>query len=151
MIKELHMILKNGTSDSRVSWFVVGEYKKLPNEVGGLETTPPEKVHDEMKELLKEYNQYEEYNMDELLDFHYRFERIHPFQDGNGRVGRLLLLKECLKHNIVPFIIDDDLKLFYYRGLREWKSEKGYLRDMCLTAQDTFKQYLDYFKIDYDK
>ncbi len=145
------MILKNGTSDSRVSWFVVGEYKKLPNEVGGLETTPPEKVHDEMKELLKEYNQYEEYNMDELLDFHYRFERIHPFQDGNGRVGRLLLLKECLKHNIVPFIIDDDLKLFYYRGLREWKSEKGYLRDMCLTAQDTFKQYLDYFKIDYDK
>lgn len=151
MIKEIHLILKNGTSDNRIPWFAVGEYKKLPNEVGGLETTSPQEVHDEMKKLLNEYNQYEEYNIDELLEFHYRFERIHPFQDGNGRVGRLLLLKECLKHNIVPFIIDDNLKLFYYRGLHEWKSEKGYLRDTCLTAQDTFKQYLDYFKIDYDK
>ncbi len=151
MIKELHSILKRGTSDSRKSWFAVGDYKKLPNEVGGTATTAPEKVHDELKKFLEDYKKHETYSLDDLLEFHFRFESIHPFQDGNGRVGRLLLFKECLKNNIVPFIINDDLKMLYYRGLSEWKKEKGYLRDTCLTAQDTFKQYLDYFKISYDE
>lgn len=151
MIKELHYLLKNGTSDSRKSWFAVGNYKKLPNEVGGMETTVPEKVHEEMKKLLDDYQKYVRYALDDLLEFHYRFERIHPFQDGNGRVGRLLLFKECLKYNIVPFIIDDNLKMFYYRGLSEWREEKGYLRDTCLTAQDSFKKYLNFFRISNDK
>lgn len=151
MIKEIHSLLKGGTSDSRKSWFAVGNYKMLPNEVRGMETTAPEKVHDEMKKLLDDYRKHEIYTLDELLEFHYRFKRIHPFQDGNGRVGRLLLFKECLKYNIVPFVIDDNLKMFYYRGLSEWKAEKGYLRDTCLAAQDSFKQYLDYFKVSYDK
>ena len=150
MIRELHVLLKSGTSDSRKSWFAVGNYKLYPNEVGGRETTAPEKVHEEVKKLLVDYQKHEEKGLDELLEFHYRFERIHPFQDGNGRVGRLLLFKECLKYNIVPFIIDDNLKLFYYRGLSEWEVEKGYLRDTCLTAQDSFKKYLDYFRISYD-
>lgn len=146
-IKQLHLTLKSGTSDSRKDWFAVGDYKKLPNEVGGRSTTAPEDVADEIKKLLFSYNKQEEKSLDDLLDFHYIFERIHPFQDGNGRVGRLILFKECLRNNIVPFIIDDDLKLFYYRGLSEWTREKGYLRDTCLTAQDKFKKYLEYFRI----
>ena len=148
-IKELHRILKNGTSDSRQSWFAVGDYKKLPNEVGGRDTTLPEDVAAEMKALLADYNTTKKKSLEEILDFHYRFERIHPFQDGNGRVGRLILFKECLCNNIVPFIIDEELKMFYYRGLAEWPRERGYLRDTCLAAQDTFKGYLDYFKIGY--
>ena len=148
-IKELHLILKNGTSDSRKDWFAVGDYKKLPNEVGGMETALPEEVADRMKKLLSEYNGKEEKTFEDILDFHVRFECIHPFQDGNGRVGRLLMFKECLKYNIVPFIIEDDLKMFYYRGLKEWNNEKGYLTDTCLTAQDSYKAYLDYFRIAY--
>ena len=148
-IKELHLFLKNGTSDSRRDWFVVGDYKKLPNEVGGMNTTPPEEVSGKMKELLNEYNVKEEKSLEDILDFHVKFEKIHPFQDGNGRVGRLIMFKECLKYDIVPFIIEDDLKMFYYRGLAEWKTEKGYLRDTCLTAQDRYKAYLDYFRIGY--
>ncbi len=150
-IKEIHLILKNGTSDSRKDWFAVGDYKKLPNEVGGMDTAMPEEVADRMKLLLKEYNTKEKKTFQDILDFHVRFERIHPFQDGNGRVGRLIMFKECLKYNIVPFIIEDNLKLFYYRGLKEWDNEKGYLTDPCLTAQDKYKAYLDYFRITYDK
>ena len=149
LIKELHLILKNGTSDSRKDWFAVGDYKKLPNEVGGRETALPEEVSDQMKALLKTYNEKAEKTFEDILEFHVNFERIHPFQDGNGRVGRLILFKECLKYNIVPFIIEDDLKLFYYRGLKEWDNEKGYLTDTCLTAQDRYKAYLDYFRIEY--
>lgn len=148
-IKQLHAVLKGGTSDSRLDWFAVGEYKKFPNEVGGKETAQPDHVACEMRKLLTEYNAISEKSFDDLLEFHYRFESIHPFQDGNGRIGRLLLFKECLRHNIVPFIISDDLKIYYYRGLREWRNEKGYLRDACLTAQDRFKKVLDYFRIEY--
>ena len=148
-IKELHLMLKNGTSDSRKEWFAVGDYKKLPNEVGGRNTVIPEEVSDKMKELLNKYNAKEKINFEDILDFHVKFEKIHPFQDGNGRVGRLIMFKECLKYNIVPFIIEDDLKMFYYRGLSEWETEKGYLRDTCLTAQDRYKAYLDYFRIGY--
>ena len=148
-IKELHLILKTGTSDSRKEWFAVGDYKKMPNEVGGMETALPEEIADKMKTLLKEYNGKEEKNFEDILDFHVRFERIHPFQDGNGRVGRLIMFKECLKYNIIPFIIEDGLKMFYYRGLKEWNNEKGYLTDTCLTAQDKYKKYLDYFRIEY--
>ncbi|MGN0702676.1 MAG: Fic family protein [Lentihominibacter sp.] len=148
-IKELHLVLKNGTSDSRKDRFAVGDYKKLPNEVGGMDTTLPEEVAGKMKALLKEYNAKAEKTLDDILDFHVKFERIHPFQDGNGRVGRLIMFKECLKYNIVPFIIDDNLKMYYYRGLKEWDNEKGYLTDTCLTAQAKYKAYLDYFRIDY--
>ena len=148
-IKKLHLLLKNGTSDSRRDWFVVGDYKKLPNEVGGMNTTLPEEVPEKMKELLNNYNSKQEIGLDDILDFHVKFEKIHPFQDGNGRVGRLIMFKECLKYNIVPFIIEDDLKMFYYRGLAEWEMEKGYLRDTCLTAQGRYKAYLDYFRIGY--
>ena len=147
--KQLHLILKNGTSDSRKDLFAVGDYKKLPNEVGGMNTALPEEVSDNMKELLNKYNAKEEISIEDILDFHVKFEKIHPFQDGNGRVGRLIMFKECLKYNIVPFIIEDDLKMFYYRGLAEWETEKGYLRDTCLTAQDRYKAYLDYFRIGY--
>lgn len=149
-IKQLHATLKSGTSNSRQDWFAVGDYKKLPNEVGGMDTAQPEGVASQMKKLLSEYNANKEKFFDDLLDFHYRFERIHPFQDGNGRVGRLVLFKECLRNNIVPFIIDEDTKLYYYRGLKEWERERGYLRDTCLAAQDKFKKYLDYFRIPYD-
>ncbi len=149
LIKEIHLVLKNGTSDSRKEWFAVGDYKKMPNEVGGMETTLPEKVAGEMKALLLEYNSKEEKSLEDILDFHVKFEKIHPFQDGNGRVGRLIMFKECLKYNIVPFIMEDNLKLFYYRGLKEWNNEKGYLMDTCLTAQDRYKAYLDYFRIEY--
>ena len=148
-IKELHLILKTGTSDSRKDWFAVGEYKKLPNEVGGRDTALPEEVADKMKALLMEYSAKEEKTFEDILDFHVKLERIHPFQDGNGRVGRLIMFKECLKYNIVPFIIEDNLKMFYYRGLKEWDNEKGYLTDTCLTAQDKYKAYLDYFRIAY--
>ena len=148
-IKDLHLLLKNGTSDSRKEWFAVGDYKKLPNEVGGMETVLPEEVADQMKALLVEYNGKKDKKLKDILDFHVKFERIHPFQDGNGRVGRLIMFKECLKYNIVPFIIEDHLKVFYYRGLKEWNHQKGYLMDTCLTAQDQYKAYLDYFRIAY--
>lgn len=148
-IKELHFTLKSGTSDSRKEWFAVGNYKKMPNEVGGMETALPEEVADKMKNLLIEYRNKKEKTFDDILDFHVKFERIHPFQDGNGRVGRLIMFKECLKYNIVPFIIDESLKMYYYRGLMEWNKERGYLRDTCLTAQNQYKRYLDYFKISY--
>ena len=151
LIKELHLILKSGTSDSRKGWFAVGDYKKMPNEVGGMDTALPEEVANKMKTLLREYNGKEKKTFEDILDFHVKFERIHPFQDGNGRVGRLIMFKECLKYNIVPFIIEDDLKMFYYRGLKEWSKEKGYLIDTCLTAQDKYKAYLDYFRIKYEE
>lgn len=146
-IKDLHRILKTGTSDNLKSWFNVGEYKKLPNEVRGNQTCPPEDVHRQMTALIKEYNSKKEKNFDDIIDFHKRFEAIHPFQDGNGRVGRLVMFKECLSNGIVPFIITDDLKMFYYRGLENWPRIPGYLRDTCLTAQDNYRRILDYFKI----
>lgn len=150
-IKQLHRILRSGTSDSRKSWFAVGDYKRHENEAGGLATALPDEVPGKMKELMTWYKAIPDKTFDDLLEFHFRFERIHPFQDGNGRVGRLILFKECLKHNIVPFIISDDMNFYYYRGLKEWQSEKGYLRDTCLLAQDRFKQYLDYFRIKYEE
>ncbi len=150
-IRELHRTLKSGTSDSRLSWFAVGAYKKLANEVGGRETTPPGQVAAAMKKLIAEYNKTPEKTFDELLDFHVAFERIHPFQDGNGRVGRLILFKECLRCDIVPFIIDDRHKAFYYRGLKEWPKTPGYLRDTCLLMQDDFKAVLNYFGIRYQE
>ncbi|MCM1122825.1 MAG: Fic family protein [Eubacterium sp.] len=149
LIKHLHDVLKRGTSDSRKDWFAIGEYKKMPNEVGGHGTTALEDVAAQMKKLLKTYNAESAKNLEDIVEFHARFESIHPFQDGNGRIGRLIMLKECLRNNIVPFIITDELKQYYYRGLYEWKHEKGYLMDTCLTAQDQFKKVLDYFRIDY--
>ena len=149
LIKELHLILKSGTSDSRKEWFTVGDYKRLPNEVGGNETTAPEDVHREIKALLKEYNSKKRKSFEDVIDLHQRFEAIHPFQDGNGRVGRLVMFKECLANSYVPFIITEELKTFYYRGLREWPRTKEYLRDTCLTAQDNYKAVLDYFKVRY--
>lgn len=149
MIKTLHYMLKIGTADSRLDWFAVGDYKRYPNEVSGKATVPPEEVHAQMMKLLGEYHALPAKKLDDLLDFHVRFERIHPFQDGNGRVGRLILFRECLKQGVVPFVIQDDMKLYYYRGLQEWKKEKGFLRDTCLAAQDRFKVWLDYFRIPY--
>lgn len=149
LIKELHFILKTGTSDARKDWFAVGDYKKLPNEVGGRDTALPEEVSEQMRALLAKYNAKKSKTFKDILDFHVCFERIHPFQDGNGRVGRLIMFKECLKYNIVPFIIEDNLKMFYYRGLKEWGKENGYLTDTCLAAQDRYKAYLDYFRIEY--
>lgn len=148
-IKRLHLTLKNGTSDSRKDWFAVGEYKHIPNEVGGRDTTAPEEVDSEIFKLLSDYNAVSNHTLEQIIAFHHDFECIHPFQGGNGRIGRLILFKECLKSNIVPFIIEDDLKMFYYRGLHEWNREHGYLMDTCLTAQDRFKAYLDYFRIPY--
>ena len=148
-IKQLHFILKSGTTDSQKSWFRVGDYKQLENEVGGSETTKPAEVATAIKALLKEYNSKSKITFDDILDFHVRFESIHPFQDGNGRIGRLIMFKECLKHNIVPFIITEELKMYYYRGIKNWKDERGYLRDTCLTGQDAMKATLDYFGIKY--
>ena len=149
-IKQLHYILKTGTTDAQKSWFKVGDYKMIENEVGGSETVKPEDVAVEMKALLADYNSKSKITFDDILDFHVRFESIHPFQDGNGRVGRLIMFKECLKHNIVPFIITEELKMFYNRGIKEWKNERGYLRDTCLTGQDAMKVSLDYFGIKYE-
>ena len=176
-IKQLHFILKSGTTDSQKSWFKVGDYKILENEVGGSETTKPAEVAGAIKALLKEYNSKSKITFDDILDFHVHFESIHPFQDGNGRVGRLIMFKECLKHNIVPFIITEELKMYYYdglmmaikslanedvkalseacldasyRGIKNWKSERGFLRDTCLTGQDAMKATLDYFGIKYE-
>lgn len=146
-IKELHFLLKSGTSDSAKDWFNVGEYKKLPNEVGGNETCPPKEVASKMKALLADYHSIERKTFEDIIDFHYQFEIIHPFQDGNGRVGRLILFKECLANNIVPFIIGEEIKLYYYRGLQEWPHIKEYLLDTCLTAQDNYKNILAYFEI----
>lgn len=148
-IKELHKILKTGTSDSRLPWFAVGEYKKRANEVGDMATTSPQLVGNEMKKLISDYNQKENHSFEEIVEFHVKFERIHPFQDGNGRVGRLIILKECLKNNIVPFVILDNKKMFYYRGLKNWNQQRGWLLDTCLDGQDTVKAYLDYFGIVY--
>lgn len=148
-IKEIHRMLKTGTSDSRKSWFNVGDYKKLPNEVGGNSTCPPEEVHARMKALLSAYNAKAPKTLEDIIDLHQKFEAIHPFQDGNGRVGRLVMFKECLANGIVPFIITEELKLFYYRGLREWGRVNGYLTDTCLSAQDNYKALLDYFRIKY--
>lgn len=148
-IKKLHFILKSGTSDSKKDWFAVGDYKKFPNEVGNMKTPLPEEVDNLMKDLLKEYNSKKEKTFEDILDFHVQFERIHTFQDGNGRIGRLIMFKEYLKYNIVPFIIEDNLKMFYYRGLKEWNNERCYLVDTCLAAQDRYKAYLDYFRINY--
>lgn len=146
-IKKLHGVLKSGASDSRKEWFAVGTYKKLPNEVGGRETAAPEEVPVRMKALLDAYNAGRKKTLEDIIDFHVQFEAIHPFQDGNGRVGRLLMFKECLRNNIVPFIIAEDLKMYYYRGLNEWKNEKGYLMGTCLTAQDQFRSVMEYFRI----
>lgn len=148
-IKKLHFILKSGTSDERKKWFCVGEYKKLPNEVGGNDTTSPENVHNEMKVLLQEYNSKKVLSFEDILDFHQRFELIHPFQDGNGRVGRLIMFRECLRTGHVPFIITDELKYYYYNGLRNWPKINGYLMDTCLTAQDNFKLLLSKFRLTY--
>ncbi len=149
-IKQLHFILKSGTTDSQNSWFRVGDYKMIENEVGGVETAKPAEVACAIKTLLKEYNSKSKITFDDILDFHVRFESIHPFQDGNGRVGRLIMFKECLKHNIVPFIIPEELKMYYYRGIANWKKERGVLRDTCLTAQDAMKTTLNYFGIKYE-
>lgn len=148
-IKQLHLILKTNTSDSHKPWFAVGDYKHLANTIGEEETTQPEEVHKMMKELLATYHAIQKIQFDDILDFHVRFERIHPFQDGNGRVGRLIMFWQCLQSNIVPFIITDDLRLFYYRGIQNWGNINGYLRDTCLTAQDNFKGVLDYYRISY--
>ena len=148
-IKQLHAILKMNTSDSHKDWFAVGDYKRLPNEVGGGETVQPKEVHTRMKALISEYNAFKKVEFDDILNFHVLFERIHPFQDGNGRVGRLLLFWQCLQSAHVPFVITEELRLFYYRGIQNWGNINGYLRDTCLAAQDNYKLLLDYFKIKY--
>ena len=148
-IKELHKILKTGTSDSRLSWFRIGDYKRRANAVGDIETTAPRLVSQEMKILVDEYNKKGKHTLEDIIEFHVKFERIHPFQEGNGRVGRMIAFKECLKNNIVPFIILDSKKMFYYRGLKNWNKERGWLIDTCLDGQDTVKAYLDYFGINY--
>lgn len=150
IIKELHKILKIGTKDSHLSWFNVGEYKARANVVGGQETTPPSNVAREIKKLLIAYTQISDMNIEGIIQFHHDFEKIHPFQDGNGRVGRLIAFKECLRFNIVPFIIEDSKKMFYYRGLKEWNSEKGFLIETCLDGQDTYKALLRYFDIPFN-
>lgn len=149
MIKELHKILKDGTSDAKLAWFNVGEYKSRPNTVGGSSTTHPKDVASKMSSLIGLYENKDTYLFEDIIDFHYQFEKIHPFQDGNGRVGRLIAFKECLRHGIVPFTISDDLKMFYYHGLKEYKNEKGYLIDTCLTGQDKYKRLLDLYEISY--
>jgi len=148
-IKKIHYMLKESTSDSRLDWFNIGEYKSMPNEVGGISTTSPENVSKEINKLINKYNKQARHSLNDIIEFHYEFESIHPFQDGNGRVGRLIMLKECLNNSYVPILIKDDFKLYYYRGLKEYKKEKGYLIDMCLHGQDIMKEYLDYFRIKY--
>ncbi len=145
MIKDFHRILKEGTSDSRRDWFAVGNYKQLSNEVGGVKTTSPKNVGNDMKKLMDWYNSLNQITIKEIIEFHYKFEKIHPFQDGNGRIGRIIMFKECLKNNIIPFIILDKDKLFYYRGLKEYKSEKGYLNDTCLNSQDQYIRMIEYY------
>ena len=145
IIKKIHLMLKSNTSDSRLEWFQIGEYKQRSNMVGDSKTTPPSKVKKEMQRLLFEYQQKDSITFHDIVEFHYYFEKIHPFQDGNGRVGRLIIFKECLKYNIVPFIIDERHKLYYYRGLKEFEKERGYLTDTCLSAQDVYKELLEYF------
>jgi len=145
MIKEFHRLLKRNTSDERKEWFRVGDYKSRPNVVGDMKTTAPSKVGGEIQKLLADYHQKKDITVQDIADFHYRFESIHPFQDGNGRVGRIIMFKECLKNDILPFIIDHEHKLFYYRGLKEYKSEKGYLMDTCLSAQDQYEAMVSYF------
>lgn len=149
MLKELHRILKTSTGDTAKAWFAVGDYKRVPNEVSGQKTTPPEDVAEETERLLESYGPNVQHDFDDIVEFHVEFERIHPFQDGNGRVGRLVMFKECLRCGVVPFIIYDNMKAFYYRGLREWDRERGYLTDTCLAAQDRFKEMLAYFRIPY--
>ena len=149
IIKTLHKILKTGIKDAYLSWFNVGDYKSRPNVVGGQETTQPPKVAGEIKKLLVEYSE-KEADIKDIIKFHRDFEKIHPFQDGNGRVGRLICFKECLRFNIVPFIIEDNKKIFYYRGLKEWNNEQGFLIDTCLDGQDTYKALLKYFGIEYN-
>ena len=148
-IKQLHLMLKTNTSDSQKPWFSVGDYKRLANAVGEEETAQPKEVHKMMKALLSDYYSKKKVTFDEILDFHLRFERIHPFQDGNGRIGRLLLFWQCLQAGEVPFIITDELRLYYYRGIQHWGQVNGYLRDTCLTAQDSYKAMMDYFGIHY--
>jgi Fic family protein/DNA-binding Xre family transcriptional regulator len=149
LIKELHKILKTGTSDTKLEWFKVGDYKQRPNTVGGFETSKPKDVQEDMISLIGLYENKQKYSFEDIIEFHYNFECIHPFQDGNGRVGRLIAFKECLRHGFVPFTIDEDIKLFYYRGLKEWKKERGYLMDTCLTGQDKYKKLLDMLEIEY--
>lgn len=149
LIKDLHKILKTGTSDSKLEWFNVGDYKKRPNTVGGIETSKPKNVELDILTLIGLYESKQKFSFEDIIEFHYRFECIRPFQDGNGRVGRLIAFKECLRHGLVPFTIDEDLKLFYYRGLKEWKNEKGYLIETCLTGQDKYKKLLDIYDISY--
>lgn len=148
-IKQLHLILKTNTSDSRKPWFAVGDYKRLTNEIGGEATTMPADVHKSIKTLLSDYYEIKKVGLDDIIDFHVKFERVHPFQDGNGRIGRMLIFWQCLQNDIVPFVISEDLRLFYYRGLQNWGHINGYLRDTCLTAQDNFQALLDYFKINH--
>ena len=145
MIKEFHRLLKRGTTAERQEWFRIGDYKIKPNVVGDSKTTPPSKIAAEMKKLLTDYHRKESLNVEDIIDFHYRYESIHPFQDGNGRVGRIVMFKECLKNGVMPFIIDHEHKLFYYRGLKEYEAEKGYLRDTCLSAQDRYEADVFYF------
>lgn len=145
LIKDFHRILKTGTSDASKEWFMVGKWKKLPNEVGGAETTLPQNVETDMNKLNEWYNSLSGILFEDILEYHYRFEKIHPFQDGNGRVGRLIMFRDCLKNDIIPFIIDDNYKQFYYRGLKEFANERGYLIDTCLSAQDTYKKWIEYF------
>ena len=149
LLKDLHRTLKASTSDSGRDWFAVGDYKLLPNEVGGRETTAPENVAREVRGLISSYEANRAPTLEDIVSFHVSFERIHPFQDGNGRVGRLVMFKECLRHGIVPFVIGDDTKFFYYRGLSRWDVERGWLMGTCLSAQDSFKGWLDYYRIPY--
>jgi len=145
IIKDFHRILKASTSDATKEWFKIGEWKKLPNEVSGTETSLPQHVEPDMNNLNNWYNSLPEIVFENIVEYHYRFEKIHPFQDGNGRVGRLIMFRECLRNNIIPFIIDDNCKQFYYRGLKEFTKVRGYLIDTCLSAQDIYKEWVSYF------